>query len=229
MEVSSSPSFSFLFLFLKKECSRTRRERDPSTPHGDRGIFIFPVQLTTSRIGNLTRLIHTLLYVMTIHTYIHTCVYHHSEHTTQQRFRIDSSLCWKFSCTNPMVHPSIERSKVLIDLLLQLVVHAAAVTVRQPSGGLSLSTRRGVAVVELPWRRHQQPYTAGEGGEGRGKESWWSCLVCVCVCVCIIYVGWRELWRQHDSPRGVTTYLRAARAAAWRSLCLSFLTSPSAF
>ena len=35
-------------------------------------IFIFPVQLMTSRIGNLTRLIHTLLYVMTIHTYIHT-------------------------------------------------------------------------------------------------------------------------------------------------------------
>ena len=30
--------------------------------------IIFPVQLTTSRIGNLTRLIHTLLYVMTIHT-----------------------------------------------------------------------------------------------------------------------------------------------------------------
>ena len=28
--------------------------------------IIFPVQLTTSRIGNLTRLIHTLLYVMTI-------------------------------------------------------------------------------------------------------------------------------------------------------------------
>ena len=28
--------------------------------------------MTTSRIGNLTRLIHTLLYVMTIHTYIHT-------------------------------------------------------------------------------------------------------------------------------------------------------------
>ena len=35
-------------------------------------MLIFPVQLTTSRIGNLTRLIHTLLYVMTIHTYIHT-------------------------------------------------------------------------------------------------------------------------------------------------------------
>ena len=37
-----------------------------------KGMFIFPVQLTTSRIGNLTRLIHTLLYVMTIHTYIDT-------------------------------------------------------------------------------------------------------------------------------------------------------------
>ena len=36
------------------------------------GNIIFPVQLTTSRIGNLTRLIHTLLYVMTIHTYVHT-------------------------------------------------------------------------------------------------------------------------------------------------------------
>ena len=35
------------------------------------GKIIFPVQLTTSRIGNLTRLIHTLLYVMTIHTYIY--------------------------------------------------------------------------------------------------------------------------------------------------------------
>ena len=35
------------------------------------GNIIFPVQLTTSRIGNLTRLIHTLLYVMTIHIVYH--------------------------------------------------------------------------------------------------------------------------------------------------------------
>ena len=46
------------------------RETKFSGTHGDRGIFIFPVQLTTSRIGNLTRLIYTLLYVTTIHTYI---------------------------------------------------------------------------------------------------------------------------------------------------------------
>ena len=37
-------------------------------------IFIFPVQLTTSRIGNLAQLIHTLLYVMTIHTYIYAAL-----------------------------------------------------------------------------------------------------------------------------------------------------------
>ena len=43
------------------------REAKFSGTHGDRGIF-FPVQLTTSRIGNLTRLIHTLLYVMTVPT-----------------------------------------------------------------------------------------------------------------------------------------------------------------
>ena len=34
----------------------------------DRGVFIFPVQLTTSRIGNLTWLIHTLAICATIHT-----------------------------------------------------------------------------------------------------------------------------------------------------------------
>ena len=36
------------------------------------GNTLFPVQLTTSRIGDLTRLIHTLLYVMAIH--IHTLI-----------------------------------------------------------------------------------------------------------------------------------------------------------
>ena len=46
-----------------------------SGTHGDREIFIFPAQLATIRIGNLTRLIHTLLYVMTIHTYIHTYIH----------------------------------------------------------------------------------------------------------------------------------------------------------
>ena len=50
------------------------RETKFSGTHGDRRMLIFPVQLTTSRIGNLTRLIHTLLYVMTIHRYIHAYI-----------------------------------------------------------------------------------------------------------------------------------------------------------
>ena len=45
-----------------------RRERG-------QGRFIFPVELTTSRIGSLTRLIDTLLYVMTIHINITNVAY----------------------------------------------------------------------------------------------------------------------------------------------------------
>ena len=46
------------------------RETKFSGTYGERGILIFPVQLTTSRIGNLAQLIHSLLYVMTVHTYM---------------------------------------------------------------------------------------------------------------------------------------------------------------
>ena len=46
--------------------------RDQILKHArGQGNISFPFQLTTSRIGNLTRSIHTLLYVMNIHTYIH--------------------------------------------------------------------------------------------------------------------------------------------------------------
>ena len=49
------------------------RETKLSGTHGNREISIFPVQLTTCRIGNLTRLIHTLLYMLCDdHKYIHT-------------------------------------------------------------------------------------------------------------------------------------------------------------
>ena len=54
---------------------RDCQEAKFSGTNADREIFICPVQLTTSRIGNLTRLIHTLLYVMAIHTYIHTYIH----------------------------------------------------------------------------------------------------------------------------------------------------------
>ena len=47
------------------------RETKFAGANGDRKIFIFPVQLTTGRIDNLTRLIYTLLNVLTIHRYIY--------------------------------------------------------------------------------------------------------------------------------------------------------------
>ena len=46
----------------------TTRETKFSGANADREILIFPVQLTTSRIGNFTRLIHTLAICVTIHT-----------------------------------------------------------------------------------------------------------------------------------------------------------------
>ena len=53
--------------------SRNRLARPNSQgPNADRGIFIFSVQLTTtSKIGNLTRLIHTLA-IICVWPYIHT-------------------------------------------------------------------------------------------------------------------------------------------------------------
>ena len=44
------------------------RETKFSGANEGREILFFPVQLTTGRIGNLTRLILLLLYVMTMHT-----------------------------------------------------------------------------------------------------------------------------------------------------------------
>ena len=75
------PSVSTRFS-LSMEMSRLTRDgtaepvsRDQILRHArGQGNIIFPVQLTTSRIDNLARLIHTLLYVMTIHTYIRTYI-----------------------------------------------------------------------------------------------------------------------------------------------------------
>ena len=52
-----------------RDC-RTRLARpNVSGANGDKEILIFPVQLTTSRIGNLTRLLHTLA-ICDDHTYL---------------------------------------------------------------------------------------------------------------------------------------------------------------
>ena len=56
-----------------RDCrTRLARPNSQARTNADRGIFIFPVQLTTCRTGNLTRLIHTLAICVTIHTYIDT-------------------------------------------------------------------------------------------------------------------------------------------------------------
>ena len=56
---------------MTRDGTNPSREAKFSGTYGDRGMFVYPVQLTTSRIGNLIRLIHTLLYVMAIHIYIY--------------------------------------------------------------------------------------------------------------------------------------------------------------
>ena len=53
---------------LRRDGTAEHVSRDQfSGANGDMEMFIFSVQLTTSRSSNLTRLIHTLLYVMTVH------------------------------------------------------------------------------------------------------------------------------------------------------------------
>ena len=50
-----------------RDCrTRLARPNCQAGANADREIFIFPVQLTTYRIGNLTRLIHTLAIYVTI-------------------------------------------------------------------------------------------------------------------------------------------------------------------
>ena len=53
--------------------TKPSRETKFSGANVDREIFIFPVQLTKSSIGNLTRVIHTLA-ICADYTYIHTYV-----------------------------------------------------------------------------------------------------------------------------------------------------------
>ena len=50
------------------EMSRLSRDQILRSERG-KGILIFPVQLATSRIDNITRLIHTLAICVTMHIY----------------------------------------------------------------------------------------------------------------------------------------------------------------
>ena len=55
----------------ERDCrNRLARPISQARTNADRGILIFPVQLTTSRIGNLTRLTHALAICMCDHTFV---------------------------------------------------------------------------------------------------------------------------------------------------------------
>ena len=77
------------------------RETKLSGANVDREIFIFSIQLTTSRIGNLTRLIHTLLYMWWPYylLYIHT-----------KYFLYDDDVLWRYKSMDAAVE--IERNPV---------------------------------------------------------------------------------------------------------------------
>ena len=54
-----------------EEVEPVSRDEILSRDRGQGEIFIFPVQLTTSRVGNDTRLIRTLLKVLTTNIKVH--------------------------------------------------------------------------------------------------------------------------------------------------------------
>ena len=55
----------------------SRETKFSGTNGDDRGIVIFPVQLTTSRMGDLTRLTHDFAICVTIYTYVHKHTHTH--------------------------------------------------------------------------------------------------------------------------------------------------------
>ena len=71
------------------------RETNLSGANGDREVIIFRVQLTMSRIDNLTWLIHiTLLYVMTTHTdVLHEYVIGSKNVSVSRRSEVERCLC----------------------------------------------------------------------------------------------------------------------------------------
>ena len=55
-----------------RDCPHPSRDTKLSGANADREVFIFLVKLTTSRIGNLTRLVRTLAICVTIHVWLPT-------------------------------------------------------------------------------------------------------------------------------------------------------------
>ena len=120
-----------------RDCRSRLARPNFSGANGDREIFIVPVPLTTSRIGNLTRLILSLaiVYVMTRHTYhpliSYATIYEELHRPMQARF---------MSILQPDPKPKIN--------LTELVIH----------GGLL------PLCLDVPARRLMQVYSSVTAG-----------------------------------------------------------------
>ena len=98
------------------------REIKFSGARRDKGIYFFPVQLATSRIGNLTRLIHTLLYMMTILQ--STSIPQYSNPTSWTYFALVDFCLWLYTC--------IYRITVGFSPILYCWSYSYATTVEEP-------------------------------------------------------------------------------------------------
>ena len=87
--------------------------------NADREIFIFPVQLTTSRIGNLTRLIHALAVCVTIHT-ICVCVFSSHPFWTSSSLDVPAGVTQEEGHTGFLIHlPSAVRALIFVARRIQ--------------------------------------------------------------------------------------------------------------
>ena len=87
--------------------------------NGDRGIFIFPVQLTTSRIGNLTRLIDTLAICMTTQC-VCVCVFSSHPFWTSSSLDVPAGVTQEEGHTGFLIHlPSAVRASIFVARRIQ--------------------------------------------------------------------------------------------------------------
>ena len=114
-------------LVVTKDCEGQRitsRETKFSGMNGNREIFIFPVQLTTSRIDNLTRLVHTL--AICVATHIYTMATTH--YSNQQGSRSRQNHCQVHSPENIESLSASRRCPWVRTTLLSIVWSAASIS-----------------------------------------------------------------------------------------------------
>ena len=183
------------------------RDTKSSGANGDREIFIFPVQLTTSRIGSLTRLIHCLLYVITIwenarvHNIQHppeTFLYAFCVHLRSRRSRSDTS--WYLAILRHLCFPS----QVIIDeMILRGICSAHRATsptkITPPTESIGVGAHGAAGGDTSRAAVRGLPVRARSGGRALGtralEQAWWAALGHVLPRkVCITYMCVSDLF-----------------------------------